>query len=366
MRGGKHSSWLQLALGIVVSVGALTWAMSDLIFDDNRRAEMISAFTQGNYLMLIPFWGLLVGFYWLKAWRWQTLLAPVGRFAVGRDLVPPMLIGFAFNNLLPAHLGEFVRVFAFSHSHKVPRVTVLSTLVLERVFDVMAVLVYFGIGVAFIPELDPRIHQAAIVLGVGAGCVIVGGIAYVVWTGPMLRLVERVLSRLPFVPASVRLKIGGVLEAGAQGLAALKSGPALLTISANSLVQWGLNGGLAYVALLAYGVQVPPAAVCLLLAVIAFGVTVPSTPGYVGVVQACFMAVLTQFSQEGDKANIFAASIFYHLGQYIPVTLFGLLCLRVSGLQMRQVNQAVTHEEATSAPVTAPQVDAPVKLEAPT
>ena len=66
-----------------------------------------------------------------------------------------MMIGFMGNNLLPAHLGEFIRMFLGARLLKLAPSQLLATLVLERMFDFTAVLVFFAWGAIVLPGV-PR------------------------------------------------------------------------------------------------------------------------------------------------------------------------------------------------------------------
>ncbi len=78
------------------------------------------------------------------------------------------------------------------------------------------------------------------------------------------------------------------------------------------------------------------------MGVTALGVAIPSTPGFFGVVQFCFWVSLRIFGVE--KADAFAASVYYHLSQYIPVTLVGLYSLARLGLRFGDITREAVHE----------------------
>jgi uncharacterized protein (TIRG00374 family) len=276
---------LHLALGLVVSVACLWWAARGLLQDPAALERVRDAFSRADYRSLAPLWLALAAFYVLKAWRWRLLLKPVGDYRTLRDLVPPTMIGFAFNNLLPAHLGDLVRVYLFARKTRLATTAVLSSVVLERVFDIIAILLLLGLGLALVPGLDPAVRQAAMVFAAFAGAFVAVAFVYVLWTRPFVALAEAVLARLPLTPDSLRHKLAAMLESGADGLASLKN-PRLLTgILASSLGQWMLNGVTVYLALWSFGIPVNPLVACIVLGVTALGVTVPSSPGYFGVIQ---------------------------------------------------------------------------------
>jgi hypothetical protein len=70
---------------------------------------------------------------------------------------------------------------------------------------------------------------------------------------------------------------------------------------------------------------------------VAVVILLPAPPGYVGIIQGCFTAVLALY--DVDPSLTVAASVYYHLWQYVPVTLVGLYCLQRTGLRLSDVTQ---------------------------
>jgi hypothetical protein len=359
--------WFQLGAGLLVTLACLAGAFYSLARKDDPATavreddpatvlgQIGDAFGRADYRSLPIMVGLTLVFYTLKAWRWSQLLRPVGHFTT-RQAFPPVMIGFAFNNLLPAHLGEFVRVYVFSRRHGVNQGAVLSTVVLERVFDILAILGFFFLGLTFTPGLPPGLRQVAWSFAAFVAVVLVGVAIYLIWTKPFVRLAESILARIPLLPPALRAKICHLLEGGAEGLAALKSGWLVAVVGLNSIAQWAINGAMMHLALWAFGIDVSPLASCLLLGVTAFAVTIPSSPGYFGIVQAAFVAVINERTVGvRDEAAVFAASIYFHMLQYIVVTVLGLILFNLTGMSMSEVrHQAEDAEPSSAAPVANP------------
>lgn len=344
----KHGFWL--FVGILVSAACLWYAMKDLLLNAENRRKMVDAFRDADYRTLPAIWAVLFVFYWIKAWRWAMLLAPLGKYSPLKDLFPPVMIGFAINNITPAHLGDFARVYLFAHQRQIPKTAVLSTVVLERVFDIIAILCFLCTGLLFVEGLDDSLRRMALMFGVVSVCGVLGALAYVLWTPWFVRLVEWGMDVAPVLPISIRRKIAGMMEAGAVGLASLKSGKSLAGILFTSLAQWALNAVLFYLAMWSFRIELesPVLVTCIVMGVVAFGVTVPSTPGYFGVIQALFWLVLKLFTD--DQANVFAASVYYHLSQYVPVTILGLSFLLLSGFRMKDVESVAEAEAGDAMP----------------
>ncbi len=328
-----------LILGIVVSVGCFAWSLKD------TNAEQLKAgFSGANYWSLPIMLLLLFGFYWLKTMRWQWLLAPVSPLTT-KQLFGPMLIGFAANNLLPAHLGEFIRVFVVRKKYGVPASTVLSTVVLERIFDVLAILALFGVGLMFTDELPESYRNGALLLGAFAACVVIGVVVYLIWTDVFLKFMSWCFSLFPFLPAKLTTGVLDMLRKGADGLAALRSGKAVFLITVSSLVQWLLNGLIAYVALKAFQIDVTLATGLIVTGVTAFGVTIPSTPGYFGVIQMCFQVSMNAQQLRPDPSLVLGASVYYQMSMYIPVTMLGLYFVQQLGFSLKDLQRAADTDE---------------------
>ena len=327
-----------LILGIVITVGCLAWSLKG-----TNTEQLKAGFSHANYLTLPLMLALLFGFYWLKTMRWQWLLAPAAPLTV-RQLFPPMLIGFAANNVLPAHLGEFIRVFVVRKKYDVPASTVLSTVVLERIFDVLAILSLFAVGLVFTDGLPEDYRRWAIVAGAAVGAVVLAVVMYLIRTDLFIRSFAWTLSWFPFLPSKLTAGLLEMLRTGADGLAALRSGRAVFLITVSSLAQWLLNGMIAYVALKSFRIDVTPATGLIVTGVTALGVTIPSTPGYFGVVQLCFQVSMHTQKIQPDPSLVLGASFYYQLSMFIPVTLLGWYYMVQSGLSLKDLRRAATSD----------------------
>ena len=105
-------SWLTTILVVAVTALLLGYALWNV--DLAALGEVLAS---ADYRYVVPFLLTLTLFFWLKAWRWAMILEPLDRYTV-RQVTPALMIGFAANNVLPAHLGEFVRSFWFARRYR--------------------------------------------------------------------------------------------------------------------------------------------------------------------------------------------------------------------------------------------------------
>jgi len=347
--GGEihKKKWLHVLLGLAVTVFCLWYSVKDANWGDVR-----AAFANARYDTIPLYLLVLALFFWLKAIRWSWLLRPVKRLE-SRQVLSPMMIGFMGNNLLPARLGELFRVFILAREQKIPVASVFGTVAIERVLDIFAVLVLVGFGFLGAREIPPWLQSAFQGIGIFALFVVILLIAGLIWLKQMLRLVSGLIHRLP-VSSQKQEKLVDLANHVAIGTTSLRQGHLLLALIVNSLLQWSCNCLMIYIALMSFGIDTPFSATLILLGGLVFAVTIPSSPGFFGLIQVTFVKTLDIFSvSEGDA---FAASIYYHLLQYVVVTAVGLFFLMRSGLSLSQIQKEVGQSDAENGNVNQDEI----------
>lgn len=326
-----------ILVSLFISAGFLWYSLHGTDF-----GAIGSALSGAHLWMMLPLVAAYAFFYWVKNIRWWMLLRPMGHCSQ-REIFGPMMIGFMGNNILPAHLGEFVRMHLGARRLGLRQSQVLATIVLERMLDFLAILFFLGLVLMVGRDVPERLWLFGYITAVAGFVAIVGAACYTTWTSPFIRFLRRALF---FLPKRVRDYVLHQLEIGAVGLAALKDLRLLVGIVLTSIVQWAAVGVSVYFAILAVDVDVRMSAAFVTLAATTFGVTLPAAPGFLGTIQAAFVLALTPYGV--SRADAFAASAFFHVPSYVGVTLLGLWLLRRSGQRLSQIQeQAQAAKEAT-------------------
>jgi uncharacterized protein (TIRG00374 family) len=325
---------LQLALGIVVSAAAVWYTMKDV---DAR--EVVRALSRANFMgFVVVMLCTLLGF-WLRAVRWRYLLADV-KFIRNDPLFSATMIGFMANNLLPLRLGEFVRAWALGRSEGISKTTVFATVVVERVVDMIALLVILGLALMVHP-----LSQST-----EAGRMTMAGAAVLVVTSVLLTAVVVALEKSPAgaraavalltrpLPARFRVRGERLLGNFLSGLSLFRDLGRLSIVMLLSMVMFAVVVLGIQVSLWAMGIGVPWYGGLLMLVITAIGIMVPAAPGYIGTMNLACVAGLALFRVSKLDASSF--SWFYWSSQYVPITVVGLYYLRREGLSLRQLGQA--------------------------
>ena len=181
--------------------------------------------------------------------------------------------------------------------------------------------------------LSPSIRTHTLMVAGGVAVLVVVLLLYVFCTQWFIDTVNYLLS--PIVSRTWLNKLTGTLQSGASGLGALKQPQLVAGIIACSLASWVVNGIVIHLALWSFDLPNSLLISCIVLGLTAVGAALPAAPGYLGVIQLCFMTVLGLFTT--DEAGVFAASIYYHLTEYIMVTLTGLCYFNTTGVTLAEV-----------------------------
>ncbi|MDH5515506.1 MAG: flippase-like domain-containing protein [Gammaproteobacteria bacterium] len=319
---------------ITITVATLTYALWDINF-----AELGQLLSGGDYRVLIPFLAILALFYWMKAVRWVLILRPVGEFT-RKQVTPSLVIGFAANNVLPAHLGELIRIALFARQYKKPVSSITISLLVERIFDLVAILSFYALSIALIDTPPESLEIGAwLVVMLLAGILV--SIAIVLYRPDLLhRLADRIGHLLPGETGS---HLTHMLDNIINAFSSLKSPILVLYMTAWSMLKWGLMVAMIWLSLMAYGTAVSPGIAMILMAVLALAAAVPNAPGYVGAIQAAYVFALRPFGIAEEIA--FAASVFFLACQWIPVTAAGAYYFIKGGLHVDEVRREMEEVE---------------------
>ena len=119
-------------LGVVITLVCLVLAFYRVNVD-----ELLGALATANYLLVLPALLLWLVGYMARTLRWRAILAGARPGSLG-SLFGVLMVGFATNNLLPARLGEIARAYLLRRRTGLRKTFVLASIVLERVFDGLA------------------------------------------------------------------------------------------------------------------------------------------------------------------------------------------------------------------------------------
>ncbi|HOP40690.1 MAG TPA: lysylphosphatidylglycerol synthase transmembrane domain-containing protein, partial [Geobacteraceae bacterium] len=246
------------------------------------------------------------------------------------------------NNLLPARIGELVRVYVLGEKEGIDKGTVFASLVLDRLFDGFSVLLILVVTLFAlqVPGADAEIRPALKMGGYVTVAVYLGILVFLLllkrntmamlrFAGFLLkpissRIAEKVIPLLGSFIKSIRLSSRPVILAGLLG---------------SSFLIWAFAIWPIDLALRSFGIALPLTASLFIMVLLVIAVMVPASPGYVGTYHyACFKA-LTVFGISGEKA--LSVALVIHAINFFPITLLGLYYLLKGRMSLSRLGKKV-------------------------
>ncbi|HEX7414853.1 MAG TPA: lysylphosphatidylglycerol synthase transmembrane domain-containing protein [Bacteroidia bacterium] len=141
----KVKSILQLVLFAAIGAG-LVWLSIHNIPDKDIETTKQS-FKDADYLIVALSAFISILAHVVRAWRWNSLLQPLGHSISFKNSFAAVMIGYVVNYAVP-RAGELSRCGVASKYEKIPFAAALGTVITERIVDVILLLILFFITLA--------------------------------------------------------------------------------------------------------------------------------------------------------------------------------------------------------------------------
>ena len=320
----SRRQWAKILLGIGVSLGLLAYLLGSV---DLRQVGHHLARTHPGYLSLTV--ALTIGGVWIRARRWGYLFPPN---ASPSRLFSAVMIGYMGNNLLPLRAGELIRGYIASRHGSQGFWTCIATLVVERVLDALSVVVILAWLVLAIPV--PAELKWAALLFLSLDLLAMAVLAFLALAPERCQaVVSALLRRWP----RLRGKALAILETFTVGLQGIRTTGHLLPILGWSAALWIVYALTTWAALAAAELTLPLTAAWAVVAFVGLGMSLPSAPGFIGIVQVASVLALALF--DVPRSAAFSFSLVLHATQFIPSTLLGWLLLLVEQVSLSQITR---------------------------
>lgn len=245
----------------------------------------------------------------LRAWRWQVILEPTAAVAYSA-MARVLVVGYGLNTIMPLRLGELVRAEFLKNSCDVPRVPALTSIVIERMLDGLAVVACLGLGLV----LAAHTHQPdALLLDLLAVSSVLFGI---VLLGALCLGGHRIAGVFAAFPRVFRL-----VESVGEGFATLRTWRAL-AIALLTLILYVPEAASIWCVVKAVGLPLGFSDTLVLVGAASLSTLLPSGPGFLGTLQ--FAYVLAIGFAGGEAAIGVAAATLVQCCLLLPVSLLGV------------------------------------------
>jgi len=307
----------QVLGGIVVGFFFL-W----LLFRKIDLADVGAAFAQAHVAWIVAAVICFGCGYAFRIERWRLMLLADNAGLRWAQCAGPFMASVATNNVLPLRAGDILRASAFNRRLGVTGATSVTTLVVERLLDLLMLLCFLGVTLGIFGLESSRL------VGFGSGVLIAAGLVILLTLilpslfSPLAlglaALVGRLIPRLGEALTGIVRQIFLALDHSS-------GAPVMARLLACSAAAWLLEGLVFWCSALALPSLVEPLAAWLALPVGTLATIVPSTPGFAGSFDFFTAKAMQLLGNPAATATAFA--VLVHGVLWLPPTLAGGLYL---------------------------------------
>jgi uncharacterized protein (TIRG00374 family) len=302
-------------LATLITVVFAYFAVRDVDFD-----ELGQSLRESNYWWLVPGFGTLALSFLIRAIRWRALFSPATRPPIW-PTTEALIVGQFFNNVLPLRAGEAARIVALHSLGGRSRAETTGTVVIERFFDVLSLLLLLFAALAWFPEVTWL--RAAGVLAVVLTLALLAAVVVLrVYGDRPLRFVLRPLARLPLLsPERVEAAVRNLM----QGFIGLRNARIGLAVFLWTLLSWLVLAVSFWLVMLGFDLELSPVAGLLVVIAVGLSMILPSAPAAVGVFEAATIVALAAYDIPQTRALSYALVV--HALNVLPFIASGLLVM---------------------------------------
>jgi hypothetical protein len=317
----KHK--LLTVSGFLISIFLLYFSLKDIKF-----YEIIEILKKADLkLILIPTVFIFASAT-LSAFKWSRVCGNNVRI---KDTFVALIIGLFVNNVLPARIGEIVKGYVLSKKTGISFTFGLSTVLIDRFFDLAGLLLIVFI---FFPKqsLPAKVSQSLFILVI---VLIVCMLTMIIMSRK--KFASIVTNMLYKIKKPFLLKLAQRFIEIGENIRRINSPLNIIFYIAVSFLQWLCMSAALYFVTLTLGVSVKFTYIPFICALLNMGLTIPSSPGYIGVYQFLLVYILSIFSV--PKHEGFAVSILFHASWYIPYNILGFIFLLKENLRIKDMQE---------------------------
>ncbi len=302
--------WLGMALsGIFLYLAVRNIPLSDLAASlTNVDLVWLVAGIVFQVIALIP-----------RAVRWLIILEPEGSL---KEAFYSQNIGYLFNNIFPLRVGELARVIVMSKGCGIPIVRVATSVILERMLDVITVLIGLLLVLSrmTIPDQFSLLTRSFVWL---VFLTLILFILFVRYRHPVDRFFRRLILRFP---SRFRGRILDLWKQVINGIRQFSSAKYTLRLSAWFLISWLFSVALYWCTMRAFVFNPTLLEAVFSVSVLALSFTIPSSPGYLGVFQFVGQqALVIPFGSKYSPVTALAIALTVHMIFYGTTSLLGII-----------------------------------------
>jgi uncharacterized protein (TIRG00374 family) len=319
-------------------------SMLYIAFRDVDVARLKESFLQISVWPILPFVAVFLAHFYFRSLRWRFLLPETrGARPSLRKLFDSIILGNLASFLLPFRLGEFIRPLVLCRWTEYSFASAFISVIMERFFDLSAVLISFFALVHLLPDLPSWLHLAAYSLGSMAVALLVFIVGGCLAPTLISKIVGVCASTLPPTIEKFVVRFTNDLLKGAGVIKTPKRLAGVIGLTAGVWVTTFLQ---FYAILFIFDFNHSLLLSVTLGVFVALAVALPSAPGFVGVFQFGCVAATSLFTYPAAAAQVY--SLVVHALTFLMFIIIGFWLLSVHNLNLFELKRAAEEGQQPS------------------
>jgi glycosyltransferase 2 family protein len=310
-----------------------------LLFEELKKANYAYALT-GSFI------GVVIGGY-IRALRWRYFLDPLKKNIGMEILFSSMMVGYMMNSIIPRS-GEIYRPVLLANREGISKASVFGTIVVERIFDIITLLVAFGFCLFFYREklsntfADYNLESFALYTSLAVLVFVIFILVILFNIERSEIIIERVLRNI--LPKKFHDKIHKFFMSLINGFLFIKYPKYYFKILALSILLWLSYVTSVYLTFFAFNIELSYFDANLVQTMITFAMVVPLPANSAGLFHLfCTVTLVNIFGIEKETAFGFAT--VNHLLGLLSLILIGVFYFIKENYKIKDSNlEEITNE----------------------
>ena len=150
------SRWINFGLSLAITAASLWWTFRGTDWDG-----LAASIRYANWWALLWYFLILCVIHVARTLRWGNLMSGIEKVPF-KGLNEASAIGFMMLVILPFRLGEFARPFLIAQRSSIRRSAAMTSVVLERIVDGVAIAIMLRALLFFVPSDAPMFAQVEV------------------------------------------------------------------------------------------------------------------------------------------------------------------------------------------------------------
>ncbi len=324
------NKYIKLIIGTVFSIIGIYFA-----FKGENLGELFYQIQQVNMNGVLLACALLLVSCIVRAYRWQLILNPIQSIHLKPVFVATM-IGYFGNGVLAFRLGELLRAYSLAANRKLTVSQAFGTVILERILDLLMVLILFILTIPWFPFDHKWIRLGIFVF---ASITIISiALVYVVYK---FQCIDKI-GELSISDTKLGKTVFSLLNKVFDGITIIVKTNHTGLIIFLSFVLWLFYFIVTLIMLDSCGLNIGYIGTGILLILGSVAIGIPALPGSAGTYDAGIKySLMLVFGIGGQQALRYA--VVSHAVSYFPLVIVGAVYFLLGSVRMKDINM----EQAT-------------------